>query len=460
MGATLTLREGQRPYRADPLSEETVVVAWVEQLFGGDLRTSSGEKVQIVCRGWRSADAGPDFRDVIIAGEDGSLRRGDVEIHVKTSDWRRHGHSHDRRYNGVVLHVVMWDDENGRPTSLSSGAFAPVLALHSFLKVPFGVLLERARPERPPLAPCGQAVQRLGDRSVAGFLDRAGQSRMASKAAAFEAAIASRGAAQALYAGIFEALGYARNREPFRQLAELLPFASLEGLLLGRGRDKAIQRAEALLLGVAGMLPSQRGRATATDYASSELVTLEEEWTGLDGGFWMAADQWHFCGTRPENYPTRRIGGAARLIARSLDTGLVPFFLRPLDRPTAIEARHSLIGSLLVKGEPPVEHSPCRSGLIGRGRATVLAVNVILPFAVAYGNLSSHSGLANRARWTYFTFPPLPDDAIVRRMNRQLFGASSSNLVDSARRQQGLHHLYQELCRRGRCHDCELSASI
>ncbi|MBI2865591.1 MAG: DUF2851 family protein [Chloroflexi bacterium] len=471
MAAALALRDRQRPYRTSALSEEAVATAWQEGLFGGELQASSGERLQIVYRGWRSDDAGPDFRDSIIALEDGRLLSGDVEVHVRASDWRRHGHGRDRRYDGVVLHVVMWDDEGGRPTLRSDGASAPVLALHPLLTVSLSALVGRASRQLTPTEPCGQVIERLGQTYVAGCLDKAGHLRLAGKAAAFEAAIASRGVEAALYEGLIEALGYAKNREPFRQLAQLLPLASLEGYLQGRGQTEAIRRAEALLLGVAGLLPGQRRRAPPGDYAVSDLAALEAEWTRLDGSHWMAEGQWNFCRTRPENYPTRRIGGAARLVVRALapkgQPGLVSFLLGSLDQPTAAAARRAIVNALQVAGEArpvlPGRTLDCPAGprstsLIGRGRAMALAINVVLPFAVAYGNLTSQSSLADRARWAYFAFPRLPSDAVVRQMCRRLFGASASSLVDSALRQQALHHIFKELCRPRRCHDCQLSA--
>ena len=39
----------------------------------------------------------------------GEVYSGDVEIHREFKNWAEHDHPKDRKYNSVVLHVVLWD---------------------------------------------------------------------------------------------------------------------------------------------------------------------------------------------------------------------------------------------------------------------------------------------------------------------------------------------------------------
>src|SRR5690606_4932805 len=80
-----------------------------------------------------NAEAGPDFRsaDIAIGGQ---RCRGDIEIHVHASDWDRHGHQNDFDYNGVLLHVVLFADDNRTADDLHNGNVAPRLALEDFLE--------------------------------------------------------------------------------------------------------------------------------------------------------------------------------------------------------------------------------------------------------------------------------------------------------------------------------------
>ena len=73
------------------------------------MTTVSGERIDIIDPGLINTGSGPDFFNAKIRiGE--RMWAGNVEIHVRASDWRRHGHSTDRAYDSVILHVVGVDD--------------------------------------------------------------------------------------------------------------------------------------------------------------------------------------------------------------------------------------------------------------------------------------------------------------------------------------------------------------
>ena len=78
---------------------------WIQH----NLSTVDGRRVRILDPGRLNTDSGPDFFNAKIA-IDGHTWAGDVEIHVRASDWHRHGHDGDRAYDSVILHVVDRDD--------------------------------------------------------------------------------------------------------------------------------------------------------------------------------------------------------------------------------------------------------------------------------------------------------------------------------------------------------------
>jgi len=93
--------------RCEYVSEADLSVVWEGQLLARrSLRTEDGEPLRVIYRGLPAGGgAGPDFRDAVVATPEGP-RRGDVELHVRASDFRRHGHHENPAYDGVVLHVV------------------------------------------------------------------------------------------------------------------------------------------------------------------------------------------------------------------------------------------------------------------------------------------------------------------------------------------------------------------
>src|ERR1700686_3304553 len=130
-GRTAQLREPLARYGGEDarrLLERDLWRIWEGQRFPkAALVTAEGAALRVIFRGRAGAGPGPDFRGAIIAGP-GGLLCGDVELHVRTSDFRRHGHSQDPAYSGVVLHVVFFHDEAGE-TALPGGGTAPVVAL-------------------------------------------------------------------------------------------------------------------------------------------------------------------------------------------------------------------------------------------------------------------------------------------------------------------------------------------
>ncbi|WP_339715440.1 DUF2851 family protein [uncultured Kriegella sp.] len=74
-----------------------------------DLVTSKNEAVVIVDAGRHNHLAGPDFFNAQVRIDE-QLWAGNVEIHIKSSDWYAHHHEKDRNYDNVILHVV-WEED-------------------------------------------------------------------------------------------------------------------------------------------------------------------------------------------------------------------------------------------------------------------------------------------------------------------------------------------------------------
>ena len=87
------------------MREEFIYYLWENRLLNLDLKTTEGEDVTILSVGNRNFDSGADFVNARVK-IDGTLWAGQVEIHVRASDWFRHKHQYDDNYNNVILHVV------------------------------------------------------------------------------------------------------------------------------------------------------------------------------------------------------------------------------------------------------------------------------------------------------------------------------------------------------------------
>lgn len=111
-------------------SEYLLHYIWKNSIFTTfDFQTTAGESLKIVHPGYSHQDAGPDFKQAIIKISQ-ILWAGDVEIHIRTSDWFKHKHQQDQKYNSVILHVVYEDD---LPDVKEANQKFPVLELKKYI---------------------------------------------------------------------------------------------------------------------------------------------------------------------------------------------------------------------------------------------------------------------------------------------------------------------------------------
>ena len=417
-GAALGVRGiGESPGggRAD-LPERLLWKLWQRRAARqSEFRTGAGRRVRVLYPGRAASAAGPDFRAALLEVEGLGLVRGDVEIHRRQGDWDAHGHGADPNYNGVILHAALETD--APETALQSGMSAPVISL--------APLLDGASDGGEPAAPgAGPSAAELwvllerrgfprpGDAADAGrLLDRAGDARFLRRAAILERFAREQGPEQTLYEALLEGLGYRHNQQAFVKLAALAPAAALRRALrpvITAQRPMALHH---WLLTVSGL----------TDNASSAPPHLPD---GI--GPPMARGEWRLFRIRPANHPAARIAGAAELLSRFLERGLLAGLAAAAASPKQLTAALSVAG----RGGAPAP--------IGAGRARDLAVNAALPLLHA---LERGGGAASPYLELYRRFPRLQSNEIVREMTDQLLPAPWHSEIRNARRQQGLLHL-------------------
>lgn len=226
--------QGSRPN----VREAEYAARWANGWWRGrSLRTAGGDRYTVIYQGRRGGGAGPDFRDAVLARPDGTRIHGDVELHLRASGWREHGHETDTRYAGVVLHIVFTPlpSHAGTETPLPLGGAAPIAVLDR--NIP------SSNPAASSLWPCARLAQRLGGRRLRELLLGAGHARFTQHEARFHRDIATAEAEarmsgatlwtprdRVLFVAIAEGLGYGRDRYALRAAGEaLLTGAALAG---------------------------------------------------------------------------------------------------------------------------------------------------------------------------------------------------------------------------------------
>jgi hypothetical protein len=428
-------------------SEKQAALIW-QQMVGKELTSMENELVSVIYPGRTNGANGPDFRDAVIVNKF-HLTKGDVEVHVKSSDWYRHEHHADAAYNNVILHVVMWHDCNSG-TLLQSGKLVPVLCLAKALRHQAYLL--------PLQLPCSQILDHVGRQTLGKLLNTAGEKRFKQKAMHFQAEILcfaqKEEAGQVLFRGMMRALGYAKNTRPFENLADRIPLnyiESIEGLTLK----------QALLLGTAGLLPSQRQQGELAK--EKEVQELEQIWQSAGKKVkTLRESDWNLSHIYPNNSPVRRIVAQSHLLERYYGENLLAGILQLVKEAPLPNGHHALENGLTVASNGywrdhfdfDVRSKTKISALLGNSKAGEIAVNVVFPFAFSWGKMFNEPELMKKAMELYNSYPKLTENEITRHMTKQLYFKEPPDFT--ARHQQGLIHVFRNYCREGRCSECPL----
>ena len=463
------------------IAEAIVWHLWQEHLpKNKHLRLTDGRQLRVSCTGTLNKNSGPDFLNAELAFGPGRPIRGDVEIHVRPADWHRHGHETDPRYNPVILHVVMWNDEDDPSILKQNGQYVPTLVLSDCLSDSFNRLRRRHEQHDPAVDnrthPCERYFQQASDATVHTLLMDAGEARFLSKARTLETRMARVSSEQALYEGLMRAAGYSKNTESFHDLAQRVPVATIRDLVHTLPPSEWVPTVQTLLFGVAGLLPSQSERRDAGSVETDPYIAeLEARWHGFSTALPvrpMTETAWHFFRLRPFNFPTVRLAGLSYLITTGLDTGLDAPFLHSIEDGARTSLRKKLrrLRAVLDQclqhdtGDYWVSHSVFGSGshtgrslLIGADRRREMMINVILPFL--FTATADRPQLQSLILKLYALHPKLPDNGITRTMQAMLFTHKPDRrrLIDTAQLQQGLMHIENKTCYRKDCGQCGLN---
>ncbi len=455
-----------------PPPERLLQAVWRHQRLQRDrLQTADGRSVRVLHPGFVSVEGGPDFRGAVIQIGDAAPCSGDVEIDLRAGNWRAHGHDRNPDFKNVLLHVV-WDDTRPLPNA------PPVLPLSHSLDAPLaelGLWLENDPPRDLPenlRGQCCVALRELDETRQGWILDAAARVRFQAKAEQFRARARHAGWEQALWEGLFRALGYKHNVWPMQNLAELRPRWL-------RGADPAFAL-QARLLGLSGLLPAELPRTQAG--GDGYLRRVWDCW-------WRERDEfsdctlpravWKFHGLRPANHPQRRLALAAHWLADKK-------FVSKLERWCASDISGGR--AALPRGQvPQCEISPAKlvdslrkileverdefwswhwtfrsarlkkpQPLLGDARVTDLAVNVILPWLWTRAAEGKNEKLQRVIEHRHAVWPQAEDNSILKLARQRLLGVGRSRALRSASAQQGLIQITRDFCEHSNavCENC------
>jgi hypothetical protein len=282
------------------MKEDFLHYVWKYKLFVlKDLYTTSNENIEILKSGTHNCNSGPDFLNAALK-IDGQHWFGNLEIHIKSSDWYAHNHENDSNYDAVILHVVWEDDvvvyaKNNQPL--------PTLVLKD--RVDKGLLasyLQLLNSKSKWIA-CENEIAKVNSFEFENWKERLYFERLERKANEIKTILVHNNSnfEATLFVLLCRNFGLKVNAEAFFQLANSFDFS-----ILKKVRTNQLQLA-ALLFGQAGFLEDK----IEDVYYNS----LKIEYNFLQKKFHLQPITKHyfsFFRMRPSGFPTIRI---AQLIA-------------------------------------------------------------------------------------------------------------------------------------------------
>lgn len=414
------------------MNERLLQFIWQFQYFNkGELACASGEKLEVLHVGQYNTNQGPDFTNAKLRIGN-TVWAGTVELHIHTSDWKKHGHQHDRNYKNVVLHVV-WEDD-GYANEI------PVLELKT--RVP-KILLERYEGlmNASSFIACENCIHSVRDIVWKSWKERLLAERLLRKAKVVDAYLLRNNYhwEEVFWWMLARNFGLKVNADAFESIARSIPLT-----LLGKQKHQ-VHQLEAILLGQAGLL---RGIFNE-DYP--RLLQREYSFQQRKHGISPVQHPLHFLRMRPGNFPTVRLAQLAMLIHHSNH-----LFSRIRDAQTIKDIRQWFDVTANEYWHYHYrfdETSTFKKKKLGMAMTDTIIINTIAPVLFAYGYYHRELQYQDKAlQWLQDT--PPENNGVVSGFEK--IGISASNACDS----QALLELKHEYCDKKNCLDCAVGNSI
>ena len=410
---------------------------WQQRLWASTQQwTTDGLPIEVLSVGQHNRDAGPDFSHAHLRiGQQEWV--GNIEIHVRASDWRRHRHHTNPAYDNVILHVVCDNDE---PVFNSRGEAVAQCALqYPHHQDYLSQMIAHAQSMDDAFAniPCSHQLLQHPQLLTDGWRHTLLLERWRCKTEAIQRLleITKQNWAQAFYITLAHNFGFHTNSQPFELMALQTPL-----LYLLKHRSSLFQ-VTAMLLGQSGLLTEATANTDEKQALWKEYQFLQKKFslTPIDALLWKKARM------RPQNAPETRIRQFAQLICQS------EFLFSQMMEATTVDQLRELIWG-------PVEQYNTSSQLIlppkiGKTSVDILLINTLLPYRYAYSMVQHNNANAAKAL-ALMEEIPAENNTIIRQW------LSLGQAVKSAADSQALIHLYQYYCQHERCINCEIGALV
>ncbi len=419
------------------MTERLLQFIWQFQYFNKQaLSTYDGAPLQVLHPGQLNTNQGPDFSQGKIK-IDTTIWAGNIELHVKASDWHIHKHAADKNYNNIILHVV-W--QNDAAVQDENGNHIPTLELQPYVPA---IMMQKYTQlmEHKGFVPCEGHLPVLSGIAWFAWKERLAIERLMRKSKEVLVLLAESNDhwEEVFWWMLAKNFGIPVNADVFQKVAK-----SVSINILAKHKNQ-LHQLEALLLGQAGLLNDE--------FTDDYPLMLQKEYRFLAKKY--SLQQVHkapsFLRMRPANFPTVRLAQLAMLIHQSSH-----LFSRIKDTKTITDIQNMFVvtaNDYWHYHYTFTEPTPYSPKSLGKQMANNIIINTIIPVLFAYGASHNEQQFKDIPIKWLLQLPPENNTITNKWKEKEVL---NQNALDS----QALIELKNNYCNKRLCLDCAVGNKL
>ena len=410
------------------MTEQYIHYLWQVKKLPLNLHLSDGKELSIQHFGqYNTFESGPDFHNGIIT-IDGQQVCGNIEMHLKSSDWNLHGHQHDEAYNNVILHVVYEHDCEIQV----QGRKLPVLELKPIISDDHYLRYLKMASAKDDFACCrffdsidSIYIEKMKETSLIARLER--KARMVN-----DLYTLNKSSSQTLYSLVAKSFGNKSNDLPFVELSNRIPYRILQ-------KEQHVNE-YALLLEMSGLNDrfDKSGKVKEVEFLKRKYDLSP-----------MNGHSWKYKGIRPPAFPHVTLQKFALFIQHfRMDNPIMDFSVEQI-----IQTLHTLIDFPDSKSDDSNPADAKSSSALTKNSINNVLINAIAPYWFWHGEKNKDFELMQRSI-NLLEHLPAENNYILRKW--KTLGHKAKTAYDS----QALLEIFSEFCQRKRCMSCDVGNQI
>ena len=419
------------------MKEDFLHYIWKFKKFdASNLKTYNGETISIINSGQYTQLAGPDFFNAQIEINKQKWA-GNVEIHIKSSDWYVHNHEKDTNYDSVILHVV-W--EHDTEIFRKNNSEIPVLELKNLVSKEVLNNYETLMQPKSWIF-CEKQIQNTNDFTLKSWQERLFFERLERKSIPIQNLLiwTNQDWEAVLFVALAKNFGLNTNGEIFQKIAKSIPFHII------RKESFEIENLEALIFGNSGLLDTDKEDVYYKDLQFRFYYLLQKYQIEKS-----VIEPVQFFKHRPDNFPTIRLSQFANLYYKQQN--LFSKIISVSNINEIYELFDISVSEYWQTHYQFDKESPKKRKMLTKSFIDLLIINTILPIQFAYAR---HLGKDISENLINILNEIAPENnSIIDKFNS--FGIKSKNAFDT----QSLLQLKNEYCNKSRCLYCAIGMEL